>query len=496
MAQRQKQSSLSNLAPLILAILVTAICGLSCLPAAVLASLYGYYQAAHLIYPGVSVGELSLQGKTLQEASSELHRRWNMEKRIQVADGLHTWSLSPAELGLSLDALQTARQAYEVGRGYTLPGNLGQMVYGMRNGWQVQPRLLSDPQQARKTLELLDQQARLPAVNPTLELLAGQVQVVPGKIGYELDLEAALQTLQGDPGGVLLSGALRVPLRPLAPELIDYTLAQQQAQALLERPLTLHAYDPVTDEHLDWSIPRETLAAWLALRPTSTGNEIGISHQRVSEYLAALNSQIGPERYIDEAQVSLPIAQAAQAGQPFTIPIRHHPTQYTVRSGDTLLKIGWNLGIPYWMILQANPGLDADKLPVGQALTIPSKDLLLPLPVVEGKRIVISIRQQRLMMYQDGKQVAKHPISTGIDRSPTQPGVFQVLNHQRKAYASVWDLTMPDFLAIYEAWPGFYNGIHGLPTLSNGVRLWANILRPPRILWLHHPRSESRQGPL
>jgi LysM repeat protein len=241
----------------------------------------------------------------------------------------------------------------------------------------------------------------------------------------------------------------------------------------------LRAYDPVADEHLEWPVPRETLATWLALRPTSTGNEIGISHQRVSEYLAALNSQIGPERYIDEAQVSVPIAQAAQTGQPFTIPIRHHPTQYTVKSGDTLLKIGWNLGMPYWMILQANPGLDADKLPVGQALTIPSKDLLLPLPVVEGKRIVISIRQQRLMLYQDGKQVAKHPISTGVDRSPTQPGVFQVLSHQRKAYASVWDLTMPDFLAIYEAWPGFYNGIHGLPTLSNGVRLWANILGRP-----------------
>ena len=257
MAQQHKQTSLSNRAPLIFAILVTAICGLSCLPAAVLASLYGYYQAAHLIYPGVSVGELSLQGKTLQEASSELHRLWNMDKRIQVVDGLHTWSLSPAELGLSLDALQTARQAYEVGRGYTLPGNLGQMVYGMRNGWQVQPRLLSDPQQARKTLELLDQQARLPAVNPTLELVAGQVQVVPGKIGYELDVDAALQALQSDPGGVLLSGALRVPLRPLAPESIDYTLAQQQAQALLERPLTLHAYDPVADEHLEWSVPRE-----------------------------------------------------------------------------------------------------------------------------------------------------------------------------------------------------------------------------------------------
>ena len=38
---------------------------------------------------------------------------------------------------------------------------------------------------------------------------------------------------------------------------------------------------------------------------------------------------------------------------------------------------------------------------------------------------------------------------------------------------------MPNFLGIYEAWPGFMNGIHGLPKLSNGVRLWANILGKP-----------------
>ena len=29
------------------------------------------------------------------------------------------------------------------------------------------------------------------------------------------------------------------------------------------------------------------------------------------------------------------------------------------------------------------------------------------------------------------------------------------------------------------AWPGFMNGIHGLPTLSNGRRLWESILGKP-----------------
>jgi lipoprotein-anchoring transpeptidase ErfK/SrfK len=135
--------------------------------------------------------------------------------------------------------------------------------------------------------------------------------------------------------------------------------------------------------------------------------------------------------------------------------------------------------------LDANPGLDADHLLVGTTLVIPSRDVLLPLPVVTDKRVVISISKQRLWAYQRNtatgamELVADYIISTGIDRSPTQPGFFQVQTHEKNAYASVWDLYMPHFLGIYEAWPGFMNGIHGLPTLSNGRGLWADILGRP-----------------
>jgi hypothetical protein len=58
-------------------------------------------------------------------------------------------------------------------------------------------------------------------------------------------------------------------------------------------------------------------------------------------------------------------------------------------------------------------------------------------------------------------------------------GVFQIQTHEINAYASNWDLYMPHFMGIYEAWPGFMNGIHGLPLLSNGQRLWASTLGSP-----------------
>ncbi len=226
------------------------------------------------------------------------------------------------------------------------------MVDSMRNGWQVSPLLLNDLQQAGKTLDQLNQQARLPAQDPSISFTGDQVLITPGKLGYELNIEEALKTLEADPTGVMLNGTLRIPLRPLAPASIDYTAASQQAQALLDRPLTLQGYDPVSDDHFQWPVPRETIASWLALRQTGTGQEIGIAPQQVSGYLTSLNTELGPERYIDEVEGTQLVTQAFQSGEPITLPILHHPTQYAIQRGDTLLKIGWKLGMPFWMILQ------------------------------------------------------------------------------------------------------------------------------------------------
>ena len=70
-------------------------------------------------------------------------------------------------------------------------------------------------------------------------------------------------------------------------------------------------------------------------------------------------------------------------------------------------------------------------------------------------------------------------MSTGIASSPTFVGTFQVLSKEDSAYASSWDLWMPNFLGIYESGPDFTNGIHALPILSSGARLWEGYLGRP-----------------
>ena len=278
---------------------------------------------------------------------------------------------------------------------------------------------------------------------------------------------------------MLASGALPVVPKPVLPAVTDVTPALDAARRLLDQPVSINVYDPLTDEKFSYPVPRAVLAGWLEVVPGDSTPQVALGEAGVAAYLTTLESQLGQDRFIESGRYSAPLAEALAKGASYWVTASHRATTYTVQSGDTMLKLGWKLGMPYWMILKANPGLDPDALIAGSTLTIPSKDTLLPLPAIADKRILISLSKQRLTVFQNGEQIRQFVISTGIDRSPTQPGIFQVQTHDSNAYASVWDLYMPNFLGIYEAWPGFMNGIHGLPTLSSGRRLWANILGSP-----------------
>jgi len=158
----------------------------------------------------------------------------------------------------------------------------------------------------------------------------------------------------------------------------------------------------------------------------------------------------------------------------------HRDRQYTVQEGDALAVIAFDHGIPYPWIQQANPGI-GDNLQVGQILTIPSPDLLLPLPVREGKRITVSLSSQMMWVYEDGDVQWQWQVSTGMPSSPTSPGVFQIQTHELEAYAANWDLSMPHFMGIYEPGPraDVMNGFHGFPSRGGAQLLWTGSLGRP-----------------
>jgi LysM repeat protein len=443
------------------------------------AAAFGYFQISQRIVPGVYSGDVSLGGLSMTQAAIRLHSSWNLTRKITVTDGYNTWQVMPSDLGLEVDPVATARQAYSIAHQQNLISEVQQMIHSASQGWGIAPVYRFDPIHARATLQGLAGQVSQSAVNASIRLQGDQFVAVPGKLGYTFNLDDSMRRLTSDPQSVLLGAYFKVSLMPVSPRVTDVSSLLQKAQAALDDGFTFKAYDPITNEWKNWNVPRGELGKWIQVAYTDQGPQLNLDEAQITQYLNQLDGELGVDAYLDLDSATGNLGESLRTTHEVTLIVKHHPTHYTVQAGETLIKIAWNIGMPYWRIIKANPGINPDALQAGQVLTIPSKDDLVPLPVDPHKRIVLSISKQHLWAYQDGQLVSDHVISTGIDRSPTQPGVFQVQTHEVNAYASVWDLYMPNFLGIYEAWPGFMNGIHGLPMLSNGQRLWANILGHP-----------------
>jgi len=435
---------------------------------------YALFQTSNVILPGVSVRGTRLGGMTTQAAARAIEADWRASTpiiRLGTVD--RSWFLSANELGLTIDGQVTAGRAAAVGR------ETEGATQALLDGIEVAPAVTVSPETARKTLESWSTIINVAPQDATIRLEGTRVIPIPARPGQALDVEATLATLMVDPDSVLERGDLSLIINPVAPRIADVAAATERLGRLLSSPLPVNVYDPISDEVILWPATPEVVASWLTVTQTSDGPTVAVVADKVTAFVNQQSGSLSEGRYVDMAESAKLIADAINAEQTPTLRLRHSPTTYVVQSGDTMVRVGWKTGIPYWRVVQANPDLEARSLWPGMEVAIPSKDDLLPLPIVPDKRIVVSISQQRLWTIENRQQTHEYVISTGIERSPTQPGVFQVQSHEINAYASVWDLWMPHFTGIYEAWPGFMNGFHGLPVLASGQRLWANVLGQP-----------------
>lgn len=161
---------------------------------------------------------------------------------------------------------------------------------------------------------------------------------------------------------------------------------------------------------------------------------------------------------------------------------------YTIQSGDTLFSIAQRAGITADALAATNQISVYSTIYAGQVLNIPQGGTV-PDPVVQptaavegpapsaGKYILVSISQQHLYAYDGNTLVYSFVASTGMNNS-TRVGQFQILDKIPNAYGATWNIWMPNWMGIYYA-GSLEDGIHALPILSNGSRLWAGYLGTP-----------------
>ncbi len=435
------------------------------------------------IAPGVRVAGLSVGGVSMKAAATALDDLWNHELQLQVVDPPtgRAWTAAPSEIGIAVDAHRTAEHAYAIGRRGNPVDAFREAASGYQQGVDLDPLVTFDRNTARQMLVRLAAQANAPVEAARLEIASGAVRVIPGRDGRDLNIEATLDLIASDPSALLVRyGFVPLIFTSQAAPFAEAAAAASEVERLLAAPASLQTYDPVTDERLNWTPDRAQIGDWIVVTEQDSGFEVSLDDGRIAQAIQEWSAGLGDERQVDP-QAAADSLQAAMRGEPTsTLIVSYRPTAYTTQGGETLAAIGYRHGLPTWKIEEYNPGINARAwLADGTSIVLPPRDAMLLLPVVADKRIVISISEQHLWAYEDGALRSDHVISTGIARSPTLPGLFQVLSHNENAYASRWDLWMPHFLGIYDALPGFTNGIHGLPLLSSGVRLWGSILGRP-----------------
>jgi len=238
------------------------------------------------IHQGVSVWTLDLGGLSRAEAESALKVRFNdfSQSPWELRDGQQTWMVTPATLGIRLDAAATAEAAYEVGRSRSLAWNLGEQLRSASEGIQIAPVVSYDEAAARRFLEGLTEKIYRPVQNASLTLHGLEIFETRAQVGRQLNVEATLTALRQG-AGHLNQSDIGLVVDETLPRVIDAGIAHKQASAIINAPLTLYVENgffagsatETPTETLQvpgpWQLSREDLAAMLTIAELPVGDE-------------------------------------------------------------------------------------------------------------------------------------------------------------------------------------------------------------------------------
>ena len=366
----------------------------------------GFLYTSDDVLPNVESLGIDLGGKSEGEAAAALNAQW--QNGLTVSDGEREWVVDYFDLGIWLDSEATAKAAVQEGR------QSGSLLKAVFSSATVSPVFDIELGITQSALTDLAPQFETPATNAGVRFVNGKVEPTSARNGKFVDVHATIAALQHDASGILADGVLELVTIPIPAEITDSSAMVAQVSQLVNNWLYIQAYDPVTNDKFDWTLPPETWSTWLVASQdsgSSNGLAFSIDSNQASDYLTAQEQTLNSSSYLDIDEGIEAIQAAIKNYQTeATIRVYHHDIQHTVQNGETFSSIAYDYGIPYPWIQAANPNV-SDALSAGQVITVPSPDALLPLPLVPDKRVIVSISQQKLWAYENDQLVWEWVIS-------------------------------------------------------------------------------------
>ena len=440
------------------------------------------------IYPNVFVLGENLGGFTVDEASQRLDAVFATRETgdLILSDGDEAWRVPWSEAGMQLDPVATAEQAFAAGReqGWQTLLSLWVGEQGMGTSQEVSPVFTIDEDAARQAVETLAPELYDPPIDAELWLDGDEVITTPSKPGRALAIDATTENIVNTVRHLGPDYPFAPTYHTVPPTLTDVGDVKAEVEEMLGREIRIAAQGEHEGEVFTWhwTLGREIIAGWLAVDriEENPGYAVRVDETAVAATVERLASEPqGDDWGFPTAEVTEETLQVFEAGGgEVTIALTPPPRIYVVQPGDHLTTIAAQFGMPPGLIAELNTGIDLNRLQIGQELIVPRQEALTPYETVPGKRIEISIAEQRLRVFENEQLVHDWPCSTGMKDSPTYTGHFQVVSKEEMAYASQWELEMPHFIGVYRAGGDTYNGIHALPLNAAGQRLWWRLGSP------------------
>ncbi|MBX3004498.1 MAG: VanW family protein [Anaerolineales bacterium] len=270
--------------------------GLLALTAFVFSAVFGLMYLGR-VYPGVSVGGVDIGGMRRTEATGYLAQQlsYPLSGQVTLTYGDQSWTYSPAQLGLVLDAEASAQAAYAFGRSWLPWENVAEKVQSLRAGAQLAPRLIFSGDQAQSTLQSLAAQFNRPTLEAQLSVNGLDVQVQPGQVGLTLDTERTAAFLAAT---LLDMRNVSVPLAVVEspPRILDVSQQAEIARNILSQPLVLSAGGQYEKNPGPWTLAPEQLAGMLSIERVESAEgahyQVGLESSELASILLPLSADV------------------------------------------------------------------------------------------------------------------------------------------------------------------------------------------------------------
>lgn len=432
------------------------------------------------IFPNTGGLGVSLGGRSVEDAAVLLAQAWNDDMTIDLlVEGETQVTVEPEEIGMTLDAQATAEAARDMG------------LNGFPFGREVEPVVELDYSTAQNYLLELAEELEFAPRNATFVWEDGVVRGIPGRAGRILNVNLSLEQMLQNVTLVAQQRRFELLVTPLPPDVIEPQPYLDDVEELLTGTFTLIGYDPFTNQQYTWPVDAATYASWLEAGASS----LTLREEAFIPFIDALTDTVNAagedKRYLSPTETIDNMRQAIQSGTgTVNLRIRYRQTVHEVVRGDTMFSIARQYGVPYFMLLESNTGIDPDVLSVGDQITVPTRDVTMENPPLTDKRIIVDLDRQYLVAFENGQVRFEWPISSGVSNAPTSPGIYQILSHEEVAYGSsntlcnsaglecgVWEMNW--FMGIYRVQPQLVNGFHGSVLLPNGGLLGGGAIGRP-----------------